>query len=134
MVTKYHFQFSEWKKDFFSIFHWTMDIWTFSEIDSTHCGLTIFDHVHKMSRKVTTIFCHNICSHLYCFKKKTIVIWIFSWILRGPKVNLKNITNSWPFFSIHFLPLSTPEKNQITLEKIVLTVGQNNDGNKMPLL
>ena len=32
------------------------------------------------------------------------------------------------------LTLSTQEKNQITLEKIVLTVCQNNYGNKMPLL
>ena len=38
------------------------------------------------------------------------------------------------FFSIHFLASQDPEKNQITLEKIVLTVGQNNYENKMPFL
>ena len=38
-------------------------------------------------------------------------------------MNLKNITNSWPF---------TLEKFKITLEQIFLTVGQNNYGNKIP--
>ena len=40
-------------------------------------------------------------------------------------MNLKNITNSWPF---------TLEKFKITLEQIFLTVGQNNYVNKIPFL
>ena len=48
-------------------------------------------------------------------KKKSVTIIV--------KVNLKNITNSWPQY---------PRK--ITLEQIFLTVGQNNYDNKIPFL
>ena len=57
----------------------------------------------------------------------------FSGVLRWPKVNLKNITLQ-NFFLIHFFPPQYPRKIQITLEKIVLTAGQNNYGNKIPFL
>ena len=48
------------------------------------------------------------------------VILNFSRVLRPRKVNLKNITNSWPSAS--------------NLKQIFLTVGQNNYGNKIPCL
>ena len=54
---------------------------------------------------------------------------------------LKYFTNSWPsawnlqsVFSTQFLGLSTMEKFKITLEQFFLTVGQNNYGNKIPLV
>ena len=62
----------------------------------------------------------------------SIVIWIFTRVLRGQKVNQERprICN---LFEIHFLAPQNPRKIQITLEKI-LTAGQNNYGNKIPFL
>ena len=50
------------------------------------------------------------------------------------KSESRNITNSWPFPGLPFLGLSTLEKFKIILEQIFLTLGQNNYGNKIPVL
>ena len=111
-----------------------------SSLVSLDCCTKAFEIFTVKSGILTTLDLKHILSYKECQREQdedqTACFILF--IL----IRLKNITNSrpnWPricknFSRLTFLGLSTLEKFKIKLEKIVLTLVQNNYGNKIPYL